>query len=94
MNNKKIKFYGAPWCADCHRSKYFLDEKGVEYEYIDINEDEKAAAEVERINQGMQSIPTIVFPDGEILVEPSDEELEKALEENRKFIISHKTAKK
>lgn len=49
-----------------------------------------AAEEVERINNGYQSIPTIVFPDGKVLVEPSNAELEKALEENKNLIIFHK----
>lgn len=91
MAKRKIILYGAQWCADCRRSKDFLDQKGVEYDYIDIDEDPNAAVEVERINKGLQVIPTIVFPDGEVLVEPSNEELEKALEANRKYIIVHKT---
>lgn len=32
-------------------------------------------AEVERLNHGRRSVPTIVFPDGSILVEPSDTQL-------------------
>lgn len=74
-NDGKIIFYGATWCSDCARSKAFLDSKGVAYEYINLEEDVTAAAKVTKINNGMQSIPTIVFPDGNILVEPSDEQL-------------------
>lgn len=70
-----ITYYGAPWCPDCMRAKRILDEQGVEYEYINLEENPEAAQEVERINKGMQSIPTIVFPDGSVLVEPSNEEL-------------------
>lgn len=62
----------------------------MEYEYIDIDEDPTGADEVKRINKGLQVIPTIVFPDGEVLVEPSNEELKKALEANKGLIISHK----
>jgi mycoredoxin len=90
MKKKKIKFYGATWCGDCHRSMSYLDEKHVEYEYINIEEVPRAAEEVERINKGMQSIPTIIFPNGKILVEPSNEQLEKALEENKDSIAVHK----
>lgn len=79
MSNKKIIFYGADWCPDCRRSKQFLDGRGVAYEYINIEEDPDAAEKVDKINNGNQSIPTIVFPDGKILIEPSDKELEKAL---------------
>jgi len=77
----KIKFYGATWCPDCKRSKQFLDENSASYEYVNIEEDPNAAAEVEKINNGYQSIPTIVFPNGKVLVEPSNEELKKAIEE-------------
>ncbi|HCJ35639.1 MAG TPA: glutaredoxin-like protein, partial [Ktedonobacter sp.] len=47
----------------------------IPYEYINIEEDERAAEYVVRVNGGMQSVPTIVFPDGSILVEPSPREL-------------------
>lgn len=78
--NDKITLYGAPWCGDCRRSRAFLDENKVEYDYIDIDKDEKAAEKVVEINRGMRSIPTIIFPDGSILVEPSNEELKEKLE--------------
>ncbi len=90
MNNKKIKFYGATWCPDCRRSKQFLDKKGVDYTYVNIEEVPGAAEEVEKINNGFQSIPTIVFPNGKILVEPSNAELEKVLKENNNMIAAHK----
>ena len=82
MDKKQIKFYGASWCPDCRRAKQFLDERKILYEYINIDESADAAAEVERINNGLRSIPTIVFPNNTILVEPTNEELKKVLEEN------------
>mgnify|MGYP001575994518 CR=1 FL=1 len=82
MSNKKIIFYGADWCSDCNGSKAFLDKQKVEYEYIDIEEVPGAAEKVKKINNGYRSIPTILFPDGQILVEPSNEQLQKALDEN------------
>ncbi len=90
----KIKFYGADWCPDCRRSKAFLDQQKIEYEYINIEEVPGAAEEVEKINKGYKSIPTIVFPDGKVLVEPSNEELQKALDANKDFFITHKGEKK
>ncbi len=74
-----IKLYGTTWCGDCVRSKAFLEEKGVKYEFIDVDKDTKAMEYVERVNKGMRSTPTIVFEDGSILVEPSNEELGKKL---------------
>jgi mycoredoxin len=70
-----IILYGTAWCGDCRRSRRFLESKGITYTYIDIEADTAAAAEVERLNNGYKSVPTIVFPDGAVLVEPSNREL-------------------
>lgn len=89
---KKIIFYGAKWCADCRRSKELLDLLGCEYEYIDLEEHPEAVDKVLEINQGYQSIPTIIMPDSQILVEPTNLELTQALEklDQKKLIICHK----
>jgi mycoredoxin len=70
-----IILYGTAWCGDCRRARRFLESKGIAYTYIDIEADAAAAAEVERRNNGYKSVPTIVFPDGTVLVEPSNREL-------------------
>jgi len=67
-----IVLYSTTWCGDCRRSKRWLDEHGVAYTNINIEEDEAAAAYVRSVNDGNQAVPTIVFPDGAILVEPSN----------------------
>lgn len=74
-----IMVYSAVWCPDCKRAKQFFGEQRIPYTNVDIEQDEKAVAFVEKINNGMRSIPTIVFPDGEVLVEPSNAELAKKL---------------
>lgn len=71
----KIIMYGAPWCGDCKRAKMFFGEQRVHYEWIDIEEHPEAAEHVERINNGKRIIPTLVFEDGSVLVEPSNAEL-------------------
>ncbi|MBN1679786.1 MAG: FAD-dependent oxidoreductase [Anaerolineae bacterium] len=70
-----IRMYGANWCPDCRRAKTFFGENRIHYDYIDVDQHPEAISEVERINKGMRSIPTIIFPDGSVLVEPSDTEL-------------------
>ena len=75
----EIKLYGANWCPDCKRSKAFLGEHRVPYEYIDIEDDAEAQEYVQQQNEGKQIIPTIVFADGSILVEPSNAELAEKL---------------
>jgi mycoredoxin len=71
----QIVMYGASWCADCRRSKNYLDSKKISYEFIDIDTVPGAADKVAEINDGRKSIPTILFPDGSILVEPSNDQL-------------------
>jgi mycoredoxin len=70
-----LTMYGADWCGDCRRSKKVLDASGIDYTYIDVETDAKAAETVKAINGGKQSIPVILFPDGTHLTEPSDHSL-------------------
>jgi mycoredoxin len=70
-----IKMYVTRWCGDCRMAKRWFDSRGIPYEYINIEEDDNAAAYVAKVNGGMHSVPTIVFPDGSILVEPGPREL-------------------
>lgn len=72
---QKIKMYATTWCGDCRAAKRWFDGHNVPYEYINIEEDEYAAEYVMRVNGGARSVPTIIFPDGSVLVEPSAREL-------------------
>jgi glutaredoxin-like protein len=77
MSDKEqsILVYGAMWCPDTVRSRKFLDDNGIAYTWLDIDHDKEAKEFVRKTNNGQVVIPTIVFPDGSILVEPSDEAL-------------------
>ena len=70
-----ILVYGATWCPDCRRVKQFLGEHLIHYEWIDITDNDEAIAFVEKVSNGNRSIPVLVFPDGDILVEPSNAEI-------------------
>lgn len=70
-----IRVYATTWCGDCRMARRWLDQHNVAYDYINIEQDEEAAAYVMQINDGRRSVPTILFPDGSILVEPSAREL-------------------
>lgn len=72
LTNNSIIIYSTTWCPDCKRAKRFLGEQRIPYINVDIEQDPTAMAYVEKVNNGMRSIPTIVFPDGDILVEPSN----------------------
>ena len=70
-----IKVYGATWCGDCRRAKRFLADQRISYEWHDIEHEPELIAEVHARNDGKNIIPTIVFPDGSHLAEPTNEEL-------------------
>jgi thioredoxin reductase (NADPH) len=74
-----IMVYGAAWCPDCKQAKQFLSEQRIQYVNVDIDEDPQSVKFVQRLNAGKRMIPTIVFPDGRILVEPSNAELAETL---------------
>lgn len=74
-NDQKIVMYATTWCGDCRMAKRWFDQHGIAYDYINIEQNDEAAAYVTKINGGKQSVPTIVFPDGSILVEPSPRQL-------------------
>lgn len=75
QTNSTIIVYSTTWCPDCKRAKQFLGEQRIPYINIDIEQDPAAMAYVEKVNKGSRSIPTIIFPDGDILVEPSNAQL-------------------
>jgi thioredoxin reductase (NADPH) len=75
-----IVVYSTVWCPDCKRAKRFFGEQRIPYVNTDIEHDPDAMAFVERVNHGLRSIPTIVFPDGSILVEPTNMQLAAKLE--------------
>ncbi|MEJ5200822.1 MAG: glutaredoxin domain-containing protein [Anaerolineales bacterium] len=77
--SQKIIVYGTNWCGDSRRARRFLDEHNIAYRWIDIDTDAVARKFVEETNHGFRSVPTIVFPDGSILVEPSNAELARKL---------------
>jgi thioredoxin reductase (NADPH) len=70
-----IQVYGASWCPDCRRAKKFLADQRVGYEWFDIDGMPDLLKVVQDRNNGNDIIPTIVFPDGSHLSEPSNEEL-------------------
>lgn len=71
---ERLTVYGAAWCRDCRRSKAVLDVRRVDYDYIDLVTHPARADEAEALT-GRKSIPVLVFPDGEHLVEPTNAEL-------------------
>ena len=72
-----VTVYGADWCGDCRRAKRFLDATSTPYRYVDLEVDGAAQQLVD--DAGYRAIPIIVTPAGDVLIEPSNDELAAAL---------------
>jgi len=66
-----LTMYSTIWCGYCHRLKSQLDREGIGYTVIDIERDLAAAAYVESVNGGNQTVPTVRFADGTALTNPT-----------------------
>ncbi|MGH8867025.1 MAG: mycoredoxin [Actinomycetes bacterium] len=66
-----VTMYSTPWCGYCTRLKRQLDREGIGYADVDIERDTQALDYVMTVNGGNQTVPTLVFPDGSALTNPS-----------------------
>jgi mycoredoxin len=74
-----IIIYGTSWCWSSRKAREIFEKNDISFQWIDIDEDDEGGRIVMSINHGNRSVPTIVFPDGSNLVEPSDSELKSKL---------------
>jgi mycoredoxin len=77
---ERVKIYGADWCGDTQRTLKQLDELGVAYDYVDIEQDEQAARWVKEQNDGKERKPTVKLGE-QVLSVPNEAALEGALRE-------------
>jgi len=80
---KTVVVYGADWCPDCVRSKRFLQERGIEFEWYDIQAHHELADIVVEYNiqtgHGPKRRIPLILVGEKILSEPSNDELGCAL---------------
>lgn len=69
---KNIRIFATDWCYDCRRARKFFDRNQIPYDWINIDREPDGERFVLEVNNGMRSVPTIVFTDGTILVEPGE----------------------
>lgn len=77
----QITLYTRSWCGAVIRVKRWLDQRNIPYTEIDIDRDREATRLVEKLNDGNQSMPTILFDGVHVATEPSTAELERLLAE-------------
>ena len=74
MSDRPI-MYTTTWCGYCIRLKRQLERAGIGVTEVDIELNPAAATAVERVNNGDQTVPTLVFADGSALTNPSMREV-------------------
>ena len=81
MAERNIIIYGTKWCGDCRRAIKIFKETNTQYTFIDVDQNKEGELFVKSTNHGNRSVPTIVFPDGSIVVEPGNDDLIRKLKE-------------
>lgn len=66
-----VTMFSTTWCGYCRRLKSQMDDAGIAYTEVNIEEQPDAAAFVEQVNGGNQTVPTLLFPDGTAATNPS-----------------------
>lgn len=74
-----LTMYSTSWCGYCYRLKSQLDREGIEHAVVDIEQDPAAAAYVRSVNGGNETVPTLRFPDGSTLTNPSIKQVKERL---------------
>jgi mycoredoxin len=74
-----LTMYSTSWCGYCHRLRGQLDRAGIGYEVVDIEQESDAAEYVMSVNGGFQTVPTVRFPDGSTLTNPTIVEVQEHL---------------
>lgn len=75
LTPSQIVMYTTEYCSDCMRTKKFFEANNIPYLRVGLEGNPEATEFVMQVNNGYRSVPTIVFPDGTVLVEPGWEEL-------------------
>ena len=71
MSVSQVTMYSTPWCGYCQRLKAQMTREGIAYAEVNIETDPEAAAFVESVNGGNQTVPTLLYPDGSAETNPS-----------------------
>jgi len=81
MSKQHLTMYTTPWCGYCQRLKKQLASADVDFVEVNIEEDPKAVLLVEKVNEGNQTVPTLVFSDGTAMTNPSAQTVISKLDE-------------
>ena len=74
-----VTMYSTVWCGYCRRLKAQMEREGIAYVEVDIEQDPQAARLVMSVNGGNQTVPTVFFPDGSAIANPTLAQVKKKL---------------
>ncbi|RZS44533.1 mycoredoxin [Herbihabitans rhizosphaerae] len=74
-----LTMYSTTWCGYCRRLKTLMERDGIEFTIVDIEQNPEAAQFVMSVNGGNQTVPTLHFPNGAALTNPSIDQVKKTL---------------
>ncbi|MFM2113565.1 MAG: hypothetical protein RL643_523 [Actinomycetota bacterium] len=66
-----VTMYTTTWCGYCKRLKRMMQDDGINFVEVDIETTPGTAEIVEKVNNGNQTVPTLVFTDGTAMTNPS-----------------------
>ena len=76
-----VTMYSTKWCGYCFRLRKQLDREGIAYDVVDIEKVPDAAFVVEQVNNGNQTVPTMIYADGLAHTNPSLQQVKAKLAE-------------
>jgi glutaredoxin len=68
-----IRLFIKPYCPWCHKAQRWLDERGIQYERLDVIADSKSMTEMVKLSG--QRLAPVIDVDGQILADFGPEEL-------------------
>jgi len=75
-----VTMYTTTWCGYCKRLKRMMQDDGINFVEVDIETTPGTAEIVEKVNNGNQTVPTLVFTDGTAMTNPSLAKVKEKLE--------------
>lgn len=78
----KVKIYSTPSCPYCYLLKEYLKENKIEFEDVDVSQDEEALNEMVR-KTGAMAVPVLEV-DGQIVIGFDKEKIDKLLNLKKK----------
>lgn len=75
----EITMFSTEWCSYCKRLKKMLASEGIGFTEIDIERTPGTADLVEQLNEGNQTVPTVLYPDGSAATNPSLNDVKRQL---------------